>query len=59
MNGGAFLMLYTLRTVRTVAGTLSPGMDNKDNKDNKVRLYTNDANLIFYEKNMVHDRFSF
>ena len=28
-------------------------------KDNKVRLYTNDANLLFYEKNMVQDRFSF
>ena len=28
-------------------------------KDNKVRLYTNDGNLLYYEKNKVRDRFSF
>ena len=28
-------------------------------KDNKVRLYTNDANLLFHEKNLLRDRSSF
>ena len=32
--------------------------DNLD-KDNKRRLYNNDVYLLFYEKNMVRDRFSF
>ena len=51
----AAYLLHRIKNHNTETENQKPFVD----KDIKVRLYTNDGNLLYYEKNKVRDRFSF